>query len=82
MKMHYVYLLRSERAPEQTYIGLTDDLKKRVLRHNQGDGRHSSKWRPWKLVAYQAFADRSRAAEFERYLKTGSGRAFAKRHFW
>ena len=80
--MHYVYLMRSEKYPEQTYIGLTEDLRTRLLRHNQGDCRHSSKWRPWQLVGYQAFASRERAVEFERYLKTGSGRAFAKRHFW
>ena len=80
--MHYVYLLRSEVRPNQTYIGLTDNLKNRFNSHNEGANKHTSKYRPWNLVCYTAFQSRDRAAEFERYLKVGSGHAFAKRHFW
>jgi predicted GIY-YIG superfamily endonuclease len=80
--MHYVYLLRSESNPEQTYIGLTDDLKARLGKHNEGGSPHTAKFRPWNLVTYLAFSTRDQAAEFERYIKSGSGRAFAARHLW
>ncbi len=80
--MHYVYLMRSVVRPEATYIGLTSDLKVRIAKHNDGGSPHTAKYRPWRLVSYHAFEEREKAAEFERYLKSGSGRAFAGRHFW
>lgn len=80
--MHYVYLLRSQRDHSKTYIGLTDDLRARLRNHNEGGSFHTAKYRPWELVCYIAFADRERAAACERYLKSGSGHAFAKRHLW
>jgi len=79
--MHYVYLLKSERYPKQQYIGLTSDLRKRLLEHNNAKSPHTSKFLPWALLAYFAFMDRSHAVAFEKYLKSGSGRAFARRHF-
>ena len=78
----YVYLLQSERVPQQRYVGLTEDLDKRLAEHNAGASLHASKWRPWKLVVAVYFEDRDKAAAFERYLKKGSGHAFARRHFW
>jgi predicted GIY-YIG superfamily endonuclease len=80
--MFYVYLIKSEKFPEQRYIGLTDDLKKRLNDHNTGVSFHTSKYAPWKLVNYFAFETRAGAAEFEQYLKTGSGQAFANKRFW
>ena len=80
--MHYVYLLRSQHQPDQTYIGLTDDLRARLKSHNQGANPHTAKFRPWDLVCYTAFNSRERAAAFEQYLKVGSGHAFARRHLW
>jgi len=80
--MHYVYLIRSEKHPGQTYIGLTNDFKKRLQSHNEGANKHTAKYRPWDLVCYTAFDSREKAADFEQYLKVGSGHAFAKRHFW
>jgi putative endonuclease len=77
--MHYVYLLRSESHPEETYIGLASDLKSRLQKHNDGGSAHTVKFRPWKLVTYLAFSSRQQASEFESYMKTGSGRAFAKK---
>lgn len=79
--MHYVYLLRSETDPKQSYIGLATDLKKRLNNHNRGDSPHIAKFRPWTLHGYFAFLDKKQAVRFERYLKSGSGRAFAIRHF-
>ncbi len=78
----YVYLIRSEAFPEQRYIGFTTDLKKRIAAHNAGDSVHTSKYKPWKSVSYHAFAEKRRAQAFEHYLKTGSGKAFARKRFW
>jgi predicted GIY-YIG superfamily endonuclease len=80
--MHYVYLIRSSNHPQQTYIGLTDDIEARMRSHNEGANKHTSKYRPWDLITYTAFESRKKAAAFEKYLKHGSGHAFAKRHFW
>lgn len=80
--MKYVYLLQSLSFPEQRYVGLTSDLEKRLATHNAGQSSHTAKFRPWKLVGYLAFADESKAAAFEKYLKTGSGRAFAEKRLW
>ncbi len=80
--MFYVYLIRSESQPTQTYVGMTVDLKKRMVSHNGGANKHTSKFRPWKLVCYVALDDKDKAVAFEKYLKAGSGHAFANRHFW
>ncbi|MFP4501554.1 MAG: GIY-YIG nuclease family protein [Candidatus Hydrogenedentota bacterium] len=80
--MFYVYLLQSESRPNQRYVGFTEDLKKRITAHNAGQSVHTARHRPWKLVTYLAFADRQRALDFERYLKSGSGMAFANKRLW
>ena len=80
--MHYVYLIRSIEQPDQKYSGVTDDLKKRLAEHNAGKSIHTNKFKPWKLVTYIAFNDRNKAEAFEKYLKQGTGHAFAKKHFW
>lgn len=77
--MKYVYLLQSLSCPNETYVGLADDLRARLKAHNAGQSIHTSKYRPWRLVTYIAFSDGKRAVAFERYLKTASGRAFAKK---
>jgi predicted GIY-YIG superfamily endonuclease len=80
--MHSIYLLRSTTHHGKTYIGLTDDLPKRLFGHNQGNTPFTAKYRPWKLVMEIRFSDPARAEAFETYLKSGSGRAFAAKHFW
>jgi predicted GIY-YIG superfamily endonuclease len=50
--------------------------------HNEGRSPHTSKYKPWKLVAYVGFCSADKAAEFEMYLKSGSGRAFANKRLW
>jgi predicted GIY-YIG superfamily endonuclease len=80
--MFYVYLIRSEAFPTQRYIGFTADLKERIKTHNVGGSVHTSKYKPWELICYHAFSDKRKAQEFEYYLKSGSGKAFAKRRFW
>jgi predicted GIY-YIG superfamily endonuclease len=77
--MKYVYILESINSPTQTYIGLADDLRKRLAAHNAGQARHTRKFKPWRLVIYVAFSDENKAVAFERYLKSSSGRAFAKK---
>ena len=77
--MHYVYILRSETDEDRYYTGLTDDLRKRLETHNAGRVPHTAKWKPWHLKTYVAFSNRSRAADFEQYLKSSSGRAFVKK---
>jgi putative endonuclease len=81
MRFSYVYMLQCIQEPRRHYVGLTDDLRFRIGDHNAGRVPHTSKYRPWKIKAAVAFTDRLRAAAFERYLKTASGRAFAKKHF-
>ncbi|HOP39728.1 MAG TPA: GIY-YIG nuclease family protein [Geobacteraceae bacterium] len=80
--MKYVYLIRSRKAPAQTYVGLTHDVHKRLAAHNAGQSSHTSKYAPWELVAFFGFAERGKAAAFEEYVKSGSGRAFAFKRFW
>jgi predicted GIY-YIG superfamily endonuclease len=79
--MHYVYILESVSAPTESYVGRTGDLRARLVDHNAGRSAHTAKHRPWNLAQYHAFANERHAVDFERYLKSGSGRAFRKRHF-
>ena len=79
--MFYVYILRSIPYPKQTYIGSTHDLRSRVEQHNAGKSIHTNKFKPWDLAAYVALPEKQFAEDLERYLKSGSGRAFANRHF-
>ena len=79
--MTYVYLIESVHQRQQHYIGITRDLKKRLTDHNEGKSSHTRKFKPWNLVAYTGFADEQTATAFEKYLKSGSGKAFLKKHF-
>ncbi len=80
--MFYVYLLKSISNPSKTYVGFTTDLKERLYHHNTGGSEFTSDFRPWRLVTYVGFDEEKKAIEFEKYLKVGSGYAFAKRHLW
>ena len=79
MKFFYVYILQSETAPDTFYVGFTKDLRARLKTHNSGEVPHTAKCGPWKIKTAVAFTDRQRAIEFESYLKSASGRAFAKK---
>ena len=65
--MYYVYLLRSIPNPDQTYIGFTEDLKTRLTTHNHGQSPHTAKFKPWDLITYLAFKDRTKALSFEKF---------------
>ena len=80
--MSFVYFLQSTPYRHKRYVGLTDDVDARLKKHNSGSVRSTSGYRPWKVVLVLRFEDKDKAVQFERYLKSASGRAFAKRHFW
>ncbi|MEO0440605.1 MAG: GIY-YIG nuclease family protein [Pseudomonadota bacterium] len=77
--MHSVYIIQSIESPEQYYTGLTGDVDQRLIEHNSGKSKHTSKYRPWRLVSCHYFGSTEVALAFEKYLKSGSGRAFAKK---
>lgn len=74
--MYYVYILYSSES-KKFYYGFTRNLRKRLVEHNEGLSKATKPFRPWKLVHYSAFEVESLAKDFEQYLKTGSGKAFA-----
>ena len=76
----FVYLLKSDRVCSRYYTGLTSNVRARLAEHNAGRCRHTANGRPWTMIVVVAFADERRAIDFEKYLKSGSGCAFAARH--
>jgi putative endonuclease len=78
---HIVYILRSERDNSRHYVGLTTNIATRLAAHNAGQSPHTCKHVPWRLIVALAFATEESAVSFERYLKSGAGQSFAKRHF-
>jgi putative endonuclease len=77
----FVYILESISHPGRHYTGLASDVAARLDEHNAGKAVHTVKHRPWRLRTAIGFVDPADAARFEKYLKSGSGRVFAKRHF-
>jgi len=80
--MHYVYRIRSLKYPDREYVGQSADLKERLEHHNAGCCDYTRPFRPWKVIWYAAFETEEKARAFEKYLKSGSGAAFAKKRFW
>ena len=78
--MHYVYLLQSINYPSKYYTGYSTDFEARLVDHNKGKSIYTNKYKPWKMLCCFGFASIVTAKEFEQYLKTGSGRAFLKKH--
>ena len=76
-----VYIIRSERNMSRRYTGITSDITRRLQWHNTGQNVSTADDRPWNLAVSFHFANEATARRFERYLKTGSGREFARRHF-
>ena len=77
--MYYVYLLKSLNFPDKVYIGYTANPSKRIEEHNSGDVIYTSKYRPWEFIVQIGFKNKNKAIEFEKYLKSGSGNAFASK---
>ena len=78
---HYVYILKSTKHPNRHYTGLTTCLQTRLKAHNAGKVPHTRKYKPWQIETAISFRCRKKAAAFEHYLKSHSGRAFSSRHF-
>ena len=80
MSNYYVYILRSKVRLEKTYIGYTTNLQARIKKHNEGGSPFTSKYKPWEIETAISFREKTKAMEFEKYLMTHSGRAFASKH--
>jgi predicted GIY-YIG superfamily endonuclease len=80
MPNRFVYVLKNDAAQPRYYTGVTSDAVRRCAEHNAGSCTHTAKYRPWSIDVLIEFADERRAVAFERYLKCGSGVAFARRH--
>ncbi|MFC1692243.1 GIY-YIG nuclease family protein [Candidatus Latescibacterota bacterium] len=79
MKFYYVYILQSLNNHERYYTGFTENLQERLKQHNSGKCPHTSNYKPWRIKTTIAFTDCEKAQDFEKYLKTASGRAFTKK---
>ena len=79
--MFYTYIITSISIPTKTYIGFTSNIEERLKSHNLGKSSYTKKYRPWRLTFSAAFPDKLIAMDFEKYLKSGSGKAFASKHF-
>jgi predicted GIY-YIG superfamily endonuclease len=75
-----VYVLKNDKTPPRYYTGLTSNLAARLMFHNTGLCPHTATGMPWHVDVNVEFADERRAVAFEKYLKSGSGVAFSKRH--
>lgn len=81
MLKRFVYVLKTVVGEPRYYIGVTSEVQQRLVWHNQGRCAHTAKHRPWRTHVVLEFSDEPHATRFEHYLKSGSGRAFARRHF-
>lgn len=77
--MYYTYIIQSQKH-RTVYTGATEDLKERLKEHNAEKVKSTKNKAPYKLIWYCAFEEKQKAYDFEKYLKTGSGIAFARRH--
>jgi len=78
--LRFVYVIKNSDHPPRYYTGLTSNPSARLKAHNQHNGHHTSGRGPWHFDVVIEFADEARAVRLERYLKSGSGNAFAMRH--
>ncbi|MCA6377011.1 MAG: GIY-YIG nuclease family protein [Cytophagales bacterium] len=78
--MYYVYVLRSVDFG-RFYVGLSDNVERRLNEHNKGKTSSTRFYAPWELVFVENFETRVQAREREKYLKGGSGKEFIKRYY-
>lgn len=71
---------KASAIPSNSTRAFCKDVEARIASHNAGQSPHTSKFKPWRLLSYHYFERPETAAAFERYLKSGSGRAFANKH--
>jgi putative endonuclease len=79
--MYYTYILQFILNQNRFYIGFTIDLKRILSDRNSFKSIHTNKFIPWKIKNYFAFEEKYMAEKFEKYLKSGNGRIFIKKHF-
>jgi len=79
VRFYYTYILESRKSKIRYYVGFTEDLESRLESHNSGKNPHTAIYKPWRIKTAVAFTDRQKALDFEAYLKSPSGRAFAKK---
>lgn len=77
--MFYVYILRSTKDLTELYYGYTINLTDRLNKHNTGEVSHTNKYKPWKIIFNASFHTKELALNFEKYLKTASGKAFMRK---
>ncbi|MDA7524429.1 GIY-YIG nuclease family protein [Verrucomicrobia bacterium] len=80
--MFFVYRIHSLKYPNRNYVGYSTYPKQRISDHNAGKNRFTAPFRPWRLVFYAVFETEESAPDFERYLKTASGKAFGSKRLW
>jgi len=78
---YFVYILQSINNPDKYYVGYTTNIKERLIKHNEGGVASTTTYKPWKIKNAISFVEKEKALAFEKYLKSHSGRAFAKKHF-
>jgi putative endonuclease len=81
MNQRFVYILRSVMDPNRRYVGVTAYVPTRLSFHNAGQNASTAPWKPWNVDICIEFRTEKLARRFERYLKSGSGHEFARRHF-
>lgn len=74
--MRIVYILKTHKDPAKCYIGITENLEKRLKQHNAELSYYSKRYTPWYVETYIVFSNKELAESFEKYLKAGSGQAF------
>ena len=78
--MNIIYIIQSQKNSNRRYVGVCTNLKNRLTEHNAGKCKTTAEHRPWRVETAVYFSNVQKATAFERYLKSGSGRAFSKRH--
>ena len=79
--MYYLYILKSKKN-NRTYVGISDDVQRRIKEHNQGKSIYTSRNRPWKLIHTEECITREEARKREKYYKSGAGRRFIEKRIY
>jgi len=78
--MYHTYVLKSINY-KKSYVGITDDLERRLCEHNSGRYIYTKRYLPWELIYKEDYKSRIEARKREKYLKSSSGRRFLKKLF-
>ncbi|MBL7130624.1 MAG: GIY-YIG nuclease family protein [Candidatus Omnitrophica bacterium] len=77
--MYVVYIIKSLKNSSKNYVGITQNLTKRIKEHNSNESGYTKRYAPWEIETYITFKNKLLAERFEKYLKAGSGQAFLKK---